>query len=88
MQFLYPSYPNKVYLARGLDGKKGVVVFDLIHRKASESVFWYLDGEFIGKTQHIHQMEIASEQGEHQMLVVDASGNELLKSFSVLSSYD
>ena len=77
MQFIYP-YPNAVIkITKQLDGSRGKAVFELAHHRSSARVFWHLDGNYIGETSDIHQMELSPDAGEHILTVVDEEGNLL-----------
>lgn len=83
MQFIYP-YPNALLkTARQLDGSPGTVVFELAHRTPSVSVFWHLDGSYLGETSDIHQMALSPDAGAHTLTVVDAEGNSTMIRFKV-----
>lgn len=83
MQFIYP-YPNAILtITKQLDGSRGKAVFELAHRNSSARVFWHLDGNYIGETSDIHQMELSPDTGEHRLTVVDADGNSLKIRFKV-----
>jgi len=85
MEFLYPKYPNKVYLPNYLDGETGKAVFKIAHRASEKEVFWYLDGRYIGSTKDFHSKEISAPQGNHMLLLTDEDGNEVTKLFEVLN---
>jgi len=84
MDFIYPKFPNKIFIPKELSGQKGRAVFDLVHRHPKLKVYWHLDGVYIGVTQDFHQLEIIAAQGTHVLVVVDENGNELVKRFEVL----
>lgn len=84
MDFIYPKFPNKIFIPKELSGQKGRAVFDLVHRHPKLKVYWHLDGVYIGVTQDFHQLEIIAAQGTHVLVVVDENGNELIKKFEVL----
>jgi penicillin-binding protein 1C len=85
MEFLYPMYPNKIYLAKDIGGKRTNAVFDLVHRTTSTKIYWHLDGHYLGSTQHFHQLEISARIGKHVIIVVDENGNELIKKFEIVN---
>jgi len=85
MEFIYPKFPNRIYIPKYLKGEQGRAVFELAHLKPGHKVYWYLDNNYLGLTVDLHQMEITALEGKHSILVVDEEGNELLKSFEVLS---
>jgi len=83
MEFLYP-FPNAVItLPKQLDGSPGQLVFELAHRNPQTRVFWHLDGEYIGETQHFHKKEYTPSKGEHSLTVVDETGASLVIKFSI-----
>ncbi|MBB4036447.1 penicillin-binding protein 1C [Dysgonomonas hofstadii] len=83
MEFLYP-FPNAIIsLPKQLDGSPGQLVFELAHRNPQTRVFWHLDGEYIGETQHFHKKEYSPSKGEHSLTVVDESGNSLSTKFNI-----
>jgi penicillin-binding protein 1C len=84
MDFIYPKYPNKIFIPKELSGQKGRAVFELVHRHPSLQVYWHLDGQYIGVTQDFHQLEIIAESGIHVLVVMDEQGNELVKKFEVV----
>ncbi len=83
MEFLYP-FPNAVIsLPKQLDGSPGQMVFELAHRNPQNRIFWHLDGEYIGETQHFHKMEYSPSIGEHRLTVVDETGVSITIKFFI-----
>ena len=76
MDFIYPAEAVKVFLPKDFDGEKNTLVLRLVHSIPETKVFWYVDTEFIGTTQSIHEMEIMPQKGVHTITVVDELGNE------------
>ena len=97
MDFLYPgsssganasSGPNadtQVYIPLDLDGRRGRVVFEAVHRDANAELFWHIDGHFVGSTHTFHQQALDLEPGPHVVTIVDAQGNRLERRFEVLA---
>jgi len=83
MEFIYPENGSEIYIPRQLDGSIAGITFNLAHRVPSTKVFWHLDNEYLGETQHIHQMRVTPAPGKHSVTVVDESGNSLSVSFEV-----
>ncbi len=84
MDFIYPKYPNKIFIPKELSGQEGRAVFELVHRIPSSKVFWHLDGLYIGQTQDFHQLEISARAGVHVLVVTDERGNEQIKKFEIV----
>lgn len=84
MVFSYPVNTNKLFIPKELNGKKGRIVFEIVHRIPNKNVHWHLDENYLGSTQDLHNMEVLCDKGPHVLLVVDEDGNELKKWFEVL----
>ncbi|MBN1697432.1 MAG: penicillin-binding protein 1C [Spirochaetales bacterium] len=85
MEFIYPA-KNKtnIYVPLELDGTPGKTVFEIAHRSPDTTVFWHLDGEYLGETKAIHQMGVFPREGEHELVVIDEEGNVLTNHFTVV----
>ena len=84
MQFIYPRRRAKILVPIELDGTLGKTVFEIAHRRPEALLFWHLDQEYIGETKNIHQMGFYPGIGEHELLVIDEKGNQLVQSFEII----
>jgi penicillin-binding protein 1C len=85
MRCLYPPADgNELYLPTELDGKRGRLVFEAVHRQPGMRIFWHLDEIYCGSTREIHQIEVAPETGVHMLTLVDEMGEEVRRRFVVL----
>ena len=85
ISFIYPYKGTQVYLPITLSGNRTNMISELAHQYPGSTVYWYLDQQYLGKTQQIHQMEMSPDLGKHELLVVDEEGNQQLLKFEVLS---
>jgi penicillin-binding protein 1C len=85
MEFLYPSVSGKIYIPIELDGSPGRTIFEAVHRDREATLYWHLDGEFLGSTQTFHQLALDVPPGQHVVTIVDTRGNRLSRSFEVLA---
>jgi penicillin-binding protein 1C len=85
MDFIYPEANAKIWIPRDFDGTAGRSVFELAHRDQNTSVFWHLDGVFIGSTKGVHKLALSPGEGNHVLTVVDENGNSLEGRFAVIS---
>jgi penicillin-binding protein 1C len=85
ISFIYPHKGTQIYLPITMDGSRTKMVSELAHQYSASQVYWYLDQEYLGRTQQIHQMEIGPGLGKHELLVVDEAGNQQVLGFEVLS---
>ncbi len=85
MDFIYPQENSRIYLPIDSYGKRGEAIFEVAHQDANSKLFWHLDREYLGTTQHIHQMAIQTTEGKHKLTVVDEKGNSMSRSFQIVS---
>lgn len=85
MDFVYPVAGAEVYIPLDLDGRRGRVVLEAVHRDADAQLLWHLDGSFAGSTRTYHQLPLDLAAGEHVVTVVDNRGNRLARQLAVLA---
>ncbi|HEY9046546.1 MAG TPA: penicillin-binding protein 1C, partial [Ohtaekwangia sp.] len=85
MDLIYPKPHARIFIPRDLDGKMGDAVFELAHRNPTITVFWHLDGTYIGSTKKSHHLTVNPQQGKHTLTVMDENGEMLVQEFEVLS---
>lgn len=83
MEFIYPESGSTIYLPRQLDGSVEGAVFHLAHRRPEASVWWHMDGHYIGETRYMHQLRLIPGKGRHTLTAVDSEGNTVSVSFNV-----
>ena len=88
MEFIYPERGSTLWLPRQLDGRVLGAVFQLAHRDPSATVFWHMDGEYLGETRFLHRMQVLPEPGDHSLTVVDGAGNTLSIRFQVAENQE
>ncbi len=84
MDLVYPGRNVRIFIPRALDGKKGKVVFEAVHRNAEATIYWHLDDSLLGITTDIHQVELQPGPGRHKLILVDDRGAELVRYFTVM----
>lgn len=84
MQLIYPKKSTRIYVPIGLDGSQSKTVFKAAHRNPETVVYWHLDNEYVGETQHFHELELSPKVGTHVLTLVDELGNRLVREFEVL----
>lgn len=85
MQWIYPTEKTSLYIPMELDGSPGEVVLRIAHREPSHTLFWHLNGNYMGSTQDFHEMAIRPEPGNHSVFVMDDKGNQLEQQFEIKS---
>jgi penicillin-binding protein 1C len=74
LQIIYPKPGAQIYIPVDLNGEASRLVLKAAHRSPRTTVFWHLDQQLIGSTQHFHEMELLPEAGRHQLTLVDEYG--------------
>jgi penicillin-binding protein 1C len=85
IDFIYPASNAKVYIPNELDGEKGEVLFEVAHQKPRSTLYWHLDGLYLGATERYHQMPVRCGAGCHEVVVLDQEGHQLIRSFEVIN---
>lgn len=85
MDMVYPKNNAVLFIPRELDGIAGRSVFELAHRNPNATVFWHLDGNYIGTTNGRHSMALSPSAGKHNLTVVDEEGRIIERRFEVIS---
>lgn len=85
MDLIYPKPNSKIFIPRDVDGSRGSAVFQLAHRNPAMTVFWHLDGNFIGSTRKVHHLPMNPSDGKHKLTLIDENGESIEQTFEVLS---
>ena len=85
IELLYPKNLSKLYVPVEMNGERGRIVFEVANRNMGSRIFWHLDDQIVGETDHYHQMALSPEPGWHVLSCVDVNGNSLQKRFYVVS---
>ena len=83
MEFIYPENGSILSIPRQLSGGLEGVVFQLAVRDASKTVWWHLDGEYVGETRFVHSMRLLPAAGQHVLVAVDSEGATAAVRFEV-----
>ncbi|HYJ42438.1 MAG TPA: penicillin-binding protein 1C [Steroidobacteraceae bacterium] len=86
LALLYPDPNSMVLIPEELDGQRGRTVFEAISRRREATVFWHLDGQYLGETHTFHQQSLDIEPGEHILTVVDDEGERVARRFQVIAT--
>ena len=83
IQLLYPQKNATISIPKEQGGTLGKVVFQAAHQNPEGRVYWHLDEQFIGVTEHNHQLSLNASAGVHILTLVDNFGNEIKWSFKI-----
>jgi penicillin-binding protein 1C len=85
MELIYPKQHSRIFIPRDLDGKAGSAIFELAHQDPNATIYWHLDGTFLGSTAKVHHLSLNPDAGMHLLTLVDDRGEVLEKRFEVIS---
>jgi penicillin-binding protein 1C len=84
---LYPEANARVLIPTELDGKQGRAVFEAVASRSEATLYWHLDGRYLGETHTFHQQALDIEPGEHILTLVDDTGERVARRFQVLATH-
>ncbi len=84
MQFVYPQNGEKIFVTKGVTGKREPIVFELTHHHPATKIYWNLDKQYVGMTQNNHHLAFIPLPGKHTLTVVDQQGKSLSIKFEIL----
>ncbi len=82
---VFPEQGGTIYVPVDLDGTPGRTVFKAVHRDTRATIFWHLDGAYLGETTELHDIEARPGAGKHVLTIVDGNGEEVVRTFNCLS---
>lgn len=85
MDLLYPKPGTSIFIPKELDGAPGMALFQLAHRSSASTIYWHLDGNYLG-SKKTHHLSLSAGFGQHILTVVDDKGEILTETFQVLSN--
>jgi penicillin-binding protein 1C len=87
LDFIYPNVNAQIYLPLELDGRRGRVVFEAVHRDNDAELHWHIDGRYLGSTRLYHQQALELSAGAHRVAIVDNAGQRVERAFTILHSH-
>jgi penicillin-binding protein 1C len=84
MDIIYPKPNSKIYIPRELNGQLGNALFEATHRNPSATLFWHIDGTYLGATKKNHHLAVTPSAGKHTLLLLDENGDSQTRQFEVI----
>ena len=85
VEIIYPQEGMAVAAPVALDARSQGVVFSAAHSDPAATLFWHLDGEYLGETARGgHKIKVVPEKGPHVLTVLDANGHAASVRFTAL----
>ncbi len=86
IELVYPFANASIYIPTDISGDRQQTIAKAAHQDDDSTLYWHLDGEYLGSTETFHTMAIDTDMGEHLLVVVDEKGNRVSGKFEVLSN--
>ncbi len=83
MDLIYPKLNAQIFIPRELDGQPGSALFEVAHRNHQTTIYWHLDGDYLGSTRGTHRFPVAPKSGKHLLTLVDDQGEVFERSFFI-----
>jgi penicillin-binding protein 1C len=87
LALIYPDANARVLIPRDLDGTRGRTVFEAVSRRRDATLYWHLDGQYLGETHTFHRQALDMAPGEHILTLVDDTGERVARRFQVLATH-
>jgi penicillin-binding protein 1C len=85
VEIIYPQNGMTVAAPVALDARSQGVVFSAAHSDPQATLYWHLDGDYLGETAHgEHKIKVVPTPGSHVLTVVDANGHSAAVSFNAM----
>lgn len=84
LSILYPKPESKIVISTTESGDKSKIIMEAIHRDDNAVLFWHLDDNYLGQTNHIHQFQEELKPGKHELKIIDELGNSEKVDFEVV----
>jgi penicillin-binding protein 1C len=84
LDIIYPREGFKIYVPIDQTETRSRCVFKATHKNAAATLFWYLDGSYLGSTQKFHQLSILPTKGHHTLQLTDNFGESVQCSFDLI----
>ncbi len=85
IEIIYPQEGMSIATPVALDSHSQGVIFSAAHSDPGATLFWHLDGTYLGETAHgEHKIKVVPEKGPHTLTLIDANGHIASVRFTAL----
>ena len=74
VQIIFPESYDKIAIPIEISGRKGAFTAKAVHKDAQATLYWDVDGSYLGTTRRFHQLDINVKSGRHVLTVTDQNG--------------
>ena len=83
LEIVYPEEKAMIWIPRDLDGQYQRVTLRAAHQEESQTLYWYVDELYRGRTVERHANSLLLPRGRHTLVVIDGRGNRAVRRFYV-----
>ncbi len=84
---IHPAGASIILVPLELNGAWGKTILKAAHRRREATLFWHMDGVYLGRTSERHEMAVSPPPGEHILTVIDDRGNMLKQQIRIISAH-
>jgi penicillin-binding protein 1C len=84
MEIIYPAEGFRIYVPVDQSGEHSRCILKATHKDPSATIFWHLDGSYVGSTQKFHQLAVLPGPGPHLLHLTDNAGESAQCRFEML----
>lgn len=81
----FPQENSEIIVPIELNGKKGSIIFEAAVKNHGTSIYWDMDGEYIGLTETDHKLAVSPKPGKHVLTLSDSTGSIKKRKFKVIA---
>ena len=59
MEMVYPLAQAELYVPIDINGERGEIVFEVVHRSPESQLHWHLDDTYLGSTYNTHEISFS-----------------------------
>jgi len=85
ISIVFPEEGANLVIPIEIDGEMGSMVMQAAVRSSDSVIYWDVDGEFLGTTEHKHEMKVSPKPGHHVLTITDSNGTSKRRAFDVVN---
>ena len=83
LTIIYPGNSASIFLPRDFGGSLQKLNCRAAHQQPGQTVYWYLDGHYLGSTAERHEKALQPDRGWHRLLLIDQDGHKTQTRFYI-----
>ncbi len=84
ISIVFPEEWATIIIPVEINGQTGEMIMQAASRSNNNTIYWDLDGEYLGSTQGIHEMSVSPLTGSHTLTITDSNGTIKSRKFTII----